>query len=58
VLLSIQLCQELNISRVIFEGDAKGVVEGINSAEVDRGWMGHVFADIKQELQTLGDWKV
>jgi ribonuclease HI len=58
MLLSIQLCQELNISRVIFEGDAKGVVEGINSTEVDRGWMGHVFADIKQELQTLGDWKV
>jgi hypothetical protein len=48
----------LNISSVVFEGDAKGVVDGINSAEVDRGWMGHVIADIKQELATLVDWKV
>ena len=58
VLMSIQLCHELGLSSVVFEGNAKGVVDGINSAEVDRGWMGQVMADIKHEIQALEDWKV
>jgi ribonuclease HI len=53
ILLSIQLCRELNISSVVFEGDAKRVVDGINSAEVDRGW-----TELKQELANLANWKV
>jgi ribonuclease HI len=44
VLMSIQLCRDLGLSRIVFEGDAKGVVDGINLAEVDRGWMVQVMA--------------
>ena len=58
VLMAIQLCRDLGLSRVVFEGDAKRVVNGINSAEVDRGWMGQVLADIKHEIIVLEEWKV
>ena len=34
------------------------MVDGINSAEVDRGWMGQVLADIKLAIQAFEDWKV
>jgi ribonuclease HI len=58
VLMSIQLCRDLGLSRIVFEGDAKGVVDGINSAEVNRGWMVQVMANIKVEIQVVEDWKV
>jgi ribonuclease HI len=58
VLMAIQLCRDLGLSKVVFEGDAKVVVDGINSAEVDKGWMGHVLADIKHELSALEGWRV
>lgn len=58
MLLSIQLCRELDISSVVFEVDAKGVVDGINSAEVDRRRMGLVMENIKHEITALKDWKV
>jgi ribonuclease HI len=58
MLLSIQLCRDLGLTRIHFEGDAKGVVDGINSAEADRGWIGQVIADIKLAIQVFEDWKV
>jgi ribonuclease HI len=51
VLAAFQFCRELGIQQVHFEGDAKGVVDAIRSEAVDRGWMGHVIEDIKQELR-------
>ena len=58
MLLSIQLCRDLGLTRIHFEGDAKGVVDGINSADVDRGWMGQVLADIKLAIQVFENCKV
>ena len=55
VLVSFQLCRESGIRRVQFEGDAKGVIDVVLLDEVDRGWMGHVIADTKQELQEFED---
>jgi ribonuclease HI len=58
VLMAIHLCRDLGLLRVVFEGDAKGVVDRINSAEVDRGWMGQVISDIKLEISALEGWRV
>jgi ribonuclease HI len=57
VLVSIQLCHELGITKVHFEGDAKGVVDMVNSSDVDISWMEHVIADIKMEIQEFEGWQ-
>jgi hypothetical protein len=40
------------------EGDAKIVVDAVNSGEEDRSWLGHLFEDIKGELNSLAGWKM
>lgn len=56
-LLAIQLCRELGFIKVHLEGDAKGVVDAVNSGNVDTSWLGHVIEDIKLELNSLAHWK-
>jgi hypothetical protein len=50
VLLAIQLCHEIGCSKVHLEGDAKGVIDAINSEDAYRSWMRHMIEDIKVEL--------
>jgi hypothetical protein len=38
--------------RVHLEGDAKIVVDTVNSVNVDKSWLGHVIEDIKVELKS------
>ena len=52
-LLAIQLCREMGLSKVHFEGDAKSIVDFVNSELVDSSWMGHVIEDIKVEIQVF-----
>lgn len=58
VLLAIQLCREMGLSQVHFEGDAKSVVDSVNSAHVDSSWMGHVVDDIRLEVQAFPQWQL
>ena len=56
--LVIQLCREMGFLRVHIEGDAKSVVDAVNSVDVDKSWLGHVIEDIKMELKSLAHWKM
>jgi ribonuclease HI len=56
-MLAIKLCREVGCLRVQFEGDAKGVIDAVNSPEVNNSWMGQAIQDIRVELQPLADWK-
>jgi ribonuclease HI len=56
-IMAVQLCRDLDLMRVHFEGDAKTVVEAINSTDVDWSSWGHLVADVHMELQELYQWK-
>ncbi|XP_059459795.1 uncharacterized protein LOC132189203 [Corylus avellana] len=57
ILLAIRLCHELSLSRVHFEGDAKSMIDSVNSVETDNSWMGHIIEDIKLELRAFQQWQ-
>ncbi|XP_059446805.1 uncharacterized protein LOC132178381 [Corylus avellana] len=57
-LLAIRLCHELCLPQVHFEGDAKAVIDAVNSKEKDSCWMGHIIEDIKLELQVFQRWQL
>ena len=46
---AFRLCRELGFQQVMFAGDAKGIIDAVLSEEIDRGWLGHMIADLKQE---------
>jgi hypothetical protein len=56
-LLAIHLCHEMGLSKIHFEGDAKSIVDSVNSELVDSSWMGHVIEDIKVEIQVFYQWQ-
>jgi ribonuclease HI len=51
------LCRELGIHEVIFEGDAKQVVDAINSNTSKWSRFGHLIEDTRQMLQFLSRWE-
>ncbi|XP_059451219.1 uncharacterized protein LOC132182025 [Corylus avellana] len=56
-LVAIRLCHGLGLPQVHFEGDAKAVIESVNSGEKDSSWMGHIIEDIKLELRVFQRWQ-
>jgi ribonuclease HI len=58
VLHAIHVCRAMGLSKVHFEGDAKIVVDSVNSGMMDTGWMGHLIADIKLEIQAFDEWQL
>jgi ribonuclease HI len=57
-LLTVRLCRELGLRKIHLEGDAKTVVDAVNSNEEDRSWVGHLFEDIKGELSSFDGWRM
>jgi ribonuclease HI len=57
-LLTVQLCREVGLRKIHLEGDAKTVVDAVNSSEEDKSWLGHLFEDIKGELSSFDGWKM
>ncbi|XP_059456501.1 uncharacterized protein LOC132186539 [Corylus avellana] len=57
-LLAIRLCHDLCLTQVHFEGDAKSVIDSVNSEAKDCSWMGHIIEDIKLELRVFQQWKL
>jgi hypothetical protein len=43
----------MGCSKVHLEGDAKGVIDAVNSENAYRSWMGHMIEHIKVELQSF-----
>jgi ribonuclease HI len=58
LLLAIQTCREMGYSKLHLEGDAKAVIDAVQSTEVDRSWMGHLIEDAKVELQAVLHWQL
>ena len=58
ILKAIQLCVSLGLQRVIFEGDSKGVVDGIHSTTKDWSHKRMMLVDIRMQLQNVSQWWV
>lgn len=57
-IMAVRLCREMDLQRVHFEGDAKTIVEAMNSGAENRSSIGMVMEDLRQVLQTLVTWKI
>ncbi|XP_059450979.1 uncharacterized protein LOC132181760 [Corylus avellana] len=56
-LYAVRWCQELGRRAIILEGDAKQVVEAINSDVNNGSRFGHIVEDIRQTLKTFPRWR-
>ncbi|XP_059461774.1 uncharacterized protein LOC132190739 [Corylus avellana] len=57
-LMATKQCKAMGLQNIHFEGDAKAVVDAVNSAEEDRSKVGHIIEDIKSEVQSFVRWKM
>lgn len=57
-LMALQLSRDLGLLQVYLEGDAKIVVDTVNSTEPDWSWQGHLVDDIQVELLSFPNWKL
>ncbi|XP_042972177.1 uncharacterized protein LOC122304128 [Carya illinoinensis] len=55
---AMELCNELNIQKVIFEGDAKAVILAVLSNEEDLSVGGSLIEDIRFVLANRPDWSI
>jgi hypothetical protein len=58
VLRAAQLSHELEFLQICLEGDAKVVVDEVNSAETDWSKKGHLMDDLRIGLKTFPKWKM
>jgi ribonuclease HI len=57
-LMAVQLCIEMGITHVQFEGDAENVVKAVKADDSnDRGW-GQITEDILCSLQSIPQWEM
>jgi ribonuclease HI len=54
---TVCLCKDITTQNVMFEGDAKQVVDAINSTMSRWSRFGHLLEDTKHGLQRLSRWK-
>lgn len=57
-LMAIQLCKEMGFMHVLFEGDAKVVIDGVNSSASDWSRIGLLVKDIRREIQAIQQWRM
>ena len=43
---------------MLFEGDAKGVIDFVNLGETKNSSIGHIIEDIKWELRSFQQWQL
>jgi hypothetical protein len=43
---------------VHIEGNAKSMIDSVNSVETDSSWIGHIVEDIKLELRAFQQWQL
>ena len=55
---ALTLCEELNVWEAVFEGDALGVIQAINSKEESWEWSGQLIEDIRGILVNRPLWKI
>ncbi|XP_042954550.1 uncharacterized protein LOC122290955 [Carya illinoinensis] len=52
----LQVCSELNVQKVIFEGDAKAIIEAVKNNEEDWSDIDPLIEDIRNVLSNRKDW--
>ena len=57
-IMAVQLCNEMGIRQVQLEGDAKGVVDAVNSTLPDESGMGHLTEDLRVALRPFSAWEM
>jgi hypothetical protein len=57
-LMAIDLCHELGVQRMILEGDAKILVDAVNSTKRDDSCRGQLVADIQLSLTNFPAWQM
>ncbi|KAF5468578.1 hypothetical protein F2P56_012721 [Juglans regia] len=55
---ALKLCAELQWNKVIFEGDAVGIIHVVNRKDCCWEWHGQVVDDIKLILQNRSNWSI
>ncbi|XP_035547368.1 uncharacterized protein LOC118348906 [Juglans regia] len=55
---ALKLCAELQWNKVIFEGDAMGIIDAVNRQNCCWEWHGQVVEDIKLILQNRPNWSI
>ncbi|KAG6626244.1 hypothetical protein CIPAW_15G035300 [Carya illinoinensis] len=55
---ALELCVELGMNQVIFEGDVKVVIDAINSKCEDNSWLGQEIEDIQQLMELHPTWRL
>ncbi|KAF5451398.1 hypothetical protein F2P56_026510 [Juglans regia] len=58
LLRSIKLCQELCLYQVVFEGDAKAIVDSVNGYNNSHSWQGLLIDDIQFLIKGHADWNL
>ncbi|XP_042962354.1 uncharacterized protein LOC122296618 [Carya illinoinensis] len=55
---ALELCNDLNIQKAIFEGDAKAVILAVLSTREDLSFGGSLIEDIQSVLANRSDWSI
>ncbi|KAF5476878.1 hypothetical protein F2P56_003569 [Juglans regia] len=55
---ALKLCAELQWNKIIFEGDAMGIIDTVNRQNCCWEWHGQVVEDIKLILQNRPNWSI
>ncbi|XP_018858999.2 uncharacterized protein LOC109020923 [Juglans regia] len=53
---ALQVCSDLNLQKVIFEGDAKAVIMAVKCEEDDLSVVGSLIDDIRKVFKDRKDW--
>ncbi|XP_042988658.1 uncharacterized protein LOC122316191 [Carya illinoinensis] len=55
---AMDMCIEMGMNQVIFEGDAKAVIDAINLKKEDNYWYGQEIDDLQQLLELHPAWRL
>ncbi|XP_041016197.1 uncharacterized protein LOC121258719 [Juglans microcarpa x Juglans regia] len=55
---ALELCNELNIQKVMFKGDVKAIVSAVNSEEEDLSSVDFLVDDIHSMLRNIPNWSL
>ena len=54
---AVWFCQDLGVQRVVLEGDAKQIVDAVNSSSTSWSRFGHLIDDTRRFLESFPQWK-
>ncbi|XP_059436153.1 uncharacterized protein LOC132169082 [Corylus avellana] len=57
-IMAVQLCTEMGMKQVQLEGDAKVVVDAVNSLLPDESATGHLTKDLRIALHSFTSWEL